>query len=215
MLETISSLVRSVTIIVLIAGFLEMLLPSGEIKRFVKAILGLFILVSMLNPILGLFDKNVVSEVLAWQDPVQGTALSTIMVQGEEISREMNEEAVEMYGKNLAKQIETVVKLVKGVAWVEADVKMGKNQTNPGYETIDSVVLTVGTADKEAEKEGIKEVEPIEVDISGPENTFKEDPAQEEIKAQIAETLKNFYNFREEQMDIRMMSRDEEGRNVE
>ena len=159
MLDAISDLVRNVTIIVLIAGFLEMLLPSGEIKRFVKTVLGLFILVSMLNPLLGLFDKNVVSEVLAWQDPIKGAELSTILGRGEELSEEMNEKAVDMYSNNLAKQIETVVKLVKGVAWVEADVQMLIDKTNPSLKAVDKVVLVVGTAAKEGVKEGIEKIE--------------------------------------------------------
>lgn len=215
MLETISNLVRNVTIVVLIAGFLEMLLPSGEIKRFVKAVLGLFILVSILNPLLGFFDKNVVSEVLAWQDPIQGTELNTIMAQGEELSQEMNEKAVELYRRNLAKQIETVVKLVKGVAWVEADVKMGENQTNPNYQEIENVALVVGTAEKQEEKGGIKKVEPIEVEISSPKNNFITDPDETEVKEQIMETLKSFYSFRDEQIDILIMSHHEEGRKIE
>lgn len=210
MLEAISDLVRNVTIIVLIAGFLEMLLPSGEIKRFVKVVLGLFILVSMLNPLLGLFDKKVVSEVLAWQDPIKDSELSTILGQGEKISEEMNKKAVDMYSKNLAKQIETVVKLVKGVAWVEADVQMAINKSNPNYEAIDKVVLVVGMVEKEGEKEGIDKIEPIKVEISSPKNDFSENPDQKEIEEQIKDTLKNFFSFREEQLDVLIMSHQEE-----
>ncbi|MEL7564234.1 MAG: stage III sporulation protein AF [Dehalobacterium sp.] len=210
MLDAISNLVRNVTIIVIIAGFLEMLLPSGEIKRFVKAVLGLFILVSMLNPLLGLFDKNVVSEVLAWQDPMESSELSTILGQGEKISQEMNEKALEMYRKNLAKQIETVVKLIKGVAWVEADVQMAINNSNLNYEAIDKVVLVVGMIGNEGEKEGIDKIEPIKVEISGPKNNFSENPDQKEMEEQIKDSLKNFFGLREEQIDILMMSQQEE-----
>jgi len=210
MLDAISNLVRNVTIIVIIAGFLEMLLPTGEIKRFVKAVLGLFILVSMLNPLLGLFDKNVVSEVLAWQDPMGDSELSTILVQGEKMSQEMNEKALDMYSKNVAKQIETVVKLVKGVGWVEVDVQMAMNKANPNYEAIDKVVLVVGMVGKEEEKEGIDKIEPIKVEISSQKNSFTENPDQREMEEQIKDSLKNFFSLREEQIDILIMSHQEE-----
>lgn len=219
MIDTISNLVRNVTIIILIACFLEMLLPQGEIKKFVKTVLGLFILISILNPILGLFDKNVVSEVLAWQDPIQeDIELNTILNQGESISKEMNEKAIEMYRINLAKQIETVVKLVKGVTWVEAEVEMEINNTNLNHESIEKVQLLVGTGENEKKKEGVKEIKPIEIDINGPQekpkkNIFK--LGDEEIKEQIIETLKNFYSFREEQLEVIMIEEHEEGKKNE
>ena len=218
MLDTISDLVRNVTIIVLIAGFLEMLLPQGEIKKFVKAVLGLFILISILNPLLGLFDKNVVSEVLAWQDPIQeNMELNSILDEGKEISEEMNKKALEMYRVNAAKQIETVVKLVKGVVWVEAEVKMAENLANQGLESIEKVVLRVGTADKEKQEESIKEIEPIEIDLSNPptKTTSTSGPATGEIKENIRETLMNFYSLRAEQIEIIIVPEEEEARKNE
>lgn len=213
MLDAISTLVRNVTIIVIIAGFLEMLLPNGEIKRFVKVVLGLFILVSMLNPLLSLFDKKVVSEVLAWQDTTENSKLNSILSQGEKISAEMNQKALDMYRKNLAKQIETMVKLVKGVAWVEANVNMEINKANPSYEAIDKVVLVVGMMKKEGEKEEgeeIKKIKPIKVEISHSEKKISDDPDQKELKEQIKATLKNFFNLKEEQIEILVMSQQEE-----
>lgn len=209
MLDAISTLVRNVTIIVIIAGFLEMLLPNGEIKRFVKVVLGLFILVSMLNPLLGLFDKKVVSEVLAWQDTTGNSELSSILNQGEKMSAEMNKKALDMYRENLAKQIETMVKLVKGVAWVEASIDMKINKINPSYEAIDKVVLVVGMMKKE-EGEEIKNIKPIKVEISHSEKSFSSDPDQKELKEQIKATLKNFFNLEEEQIEILVMSQQEE-----
>jgi len=209
MFDAISDLVRNVTIIVLIAGFLEMLLPQGEIKKFVKAVLGLFILVSILNPLLGLFDRATVNEVLAWQDPIQETMeLNSILKEGEEISREMNEKAVEMYRQNMAKQIETVVKLVRGVVWAEAEVQMKAERVSSGYEAIEKVFLRVGTDEKEEEKGGIEKIKPINIKIDHAQEEIRENlnkPNQEEIKEQIVETLKNFYNFREEQIEINII----------
>ncbi|ATW24027.1 stage III sporulation protein AF [Candidatus Formimonas warabiya] len=209
MLNTIRDLVRDVTIIVIIAGFLEMLLPSGEIKKFVKAVMGLFILVSILNPLLSLFDKNVACEVLAWQNPAPNTELTSILHQGEEISRHMNDKAVDLYTKNLAKQIEMIVKLVKGVTWVQAMVEMEKTG-NPDYGKISKVVLEVGTGSKNGAETDLEKVEPIDINISGEKRTAPESPDHEQMKVQIKEALKSFYSLNEEQIQITMMSQSEE-----
>ncbi|HHT64357.1 MAG: stage III sporulation protein AF [Bacillota bacterium] len=218
MVNAITDLVRNVTIIILIACFLEMLLPQGEIKKFVKAVLGLFILISMLNPILSLFDKKAVNEVLAWQDPIQEKAeLDTILKKGEEISEDLNEKAIEMYKRNLAKQIETMVNLVKGVVWAEVEVFMKINNENFSYDGVEKIIIHAGMA-RDGEEGGIKKIEPIEIKVTGKESNLKEQrhrPDQEEVKKEIRETLKSFYNFREEQIQIVIISQDEEGKGVE
>jgi len=203
--DTASELVRNVTIIVLVAGFLEMLLPSSEMKRFIKMVMGLFILISILNPLLSLFDRNVTSEVLAWQDPVQGMELNTILKKGKSLSRKMDEKALELYGKSLAKQIETVVKLVKGVAWVEADVEMKKSGKKPNYDQIDRVVIVVGTGENNI-PDAPEKIAPIEVRIEKQNKEVVRDSDKEMLKQQITETLQDFYGLKEDQIHIVIMT---------
>lgn len=218
MLDTISSMVRNVTVIVLIAGFLEMLLPSGEIKKFVKSVLGLFILVTILNPLISLWDQNKSAEVFAWQDPIEGNrSLDTILGQSQEISQEMKEKAMVMYQDNTAKQMETVVKLIKGVSWVEATVKVaGENNNDPQGE-IKHVNLIIGLKEKGVppgeEREGIQQVEEIKVSISQEENhdqVITQDQNQDQnLEGAIRETIKNYFSLKDEQIQIQMMSEDE------
>ncbi len=215
MLDMIRDLVRNVTIIVVIAGFLEMLLPSSELKKFVKAVLGLFILISMLNPLISLFDKNVTSEVLAWQDPAKNRELNSILSQGEQISQEMDEKTKELYSKNVAKQIETIVKLVKGVAKVDAKVEMDHSNTDSGYDQISRVVLEVSIGEKSNQKDGLAKIDPVEINISPPENDPVENHGYDQIEKEITEALVNFYHLKEDQIKIVIMSQNEEGSKIE
>ena len=46
-------IVRNVLVIILVSSFFELLLPDGKVKPFVRFnIIGLFILISVLNPAL-------------------------------------------------------------------------------------------------------------------------------------------------------------------
>lgn len=207
MLSTITDLVRNVALIVLLAGFLEMLLPSSEMKRFVKVVMGLFILVSILNPLLSLFQKNSVYEVTAWQDPNQEAELASIISNGEQLSQELNEEAMEVYSKRMAKQIEAVTKLIKGVSWVEADVEVSKESEKIEYDNIKRVVLVIGTGENELkEKEKIIEINSIEIKPKGAGEMGLTDPEEEHLKQQVQDILKDFYNLRDDQIHIVIMS---------
>jgi len=46
--------VRQIAIVVIVAGFLEMLVPDNGIKRYVKVAMGLFILLMILTPVMDL-----------------------------------------------------------------------------------------------------------------------------------------------------------------
>ena len=200
-MQTISELVRNVTIIVIIAGFLEMMLPSSELKRFIKMVMGLFVLVSILNPIVSLLRQETAYEVFAWQDPVQGMELNSILQQGEELSRDMTEKAEVMYANSMGKQMETIVKLVKGVAWVEADVKVKETGTHPDYGKIERAVLVIGIGEQEQST-----IEPINIRISGEEIFEVSQTEKDDIKHRVVEALKNFYGLTEEQISIVIVS---------
>ncbi|MGI6066543.1 MAG: stage III sporulation protein AF [Bacillota bacterium] len=201
-MQTISELVRNVTIIVLIAGFLEMMLPSSELKRFIKMVMGLFVLVSILNPLISLLRQETAYEVFAWQDPVQGMELNSILQEGEKLSRDINEKAAEMYADSMAKQMETIVKLVKGVAWVEADVEVKETGKHPDYGKIDRAVLVIGIGEQQEQNT----IEPIKISISDEETNKTAQSENNEIKYRVVEALKNFYGLQEEQIHVVIVS---------
>ncbi|MGI6712993.1 MAG: stage III sporulation protein AF [Bacillota bacterium] len=202
MLKTVTELVRNITVLVLIAGFLEMLLPSSEMKRFIKVVMGLFILVSILNPLLSLLNKNATCEVLAWQDPMmKNQELNTILQKGKQLSQQMDEKATEIYAENTAKQIETVVKLVKGVSKVEADVQISKSDKDNDYGKISRVMLVIGTK-QNSSSPALDSIKQVEVQIGPPKTQPEQDSEKAQLKYQVIETLQNFYNLNEEQIDV-------------
>ena len=65
MIEALGEIVRNVAIIVLLTSFMEMLLPNSSLQRFIKVIVGLFIMVTILNPILTFLKQDMV--ISSWQ----------------------------------------------------------------------------------------------------------------------------------------------------
>jgi stage III sporulation protein AF len=126
-LELIKSIVREIAIIVLLASFLEMLLPNSNMKRFVQVILGLFILISILNPIASLIKtEEMVFQIEAWRyQPQSGYKFAEIITNAERISEARENVAVREYEERIENQISSLVQLVPGVNFSEVSVKVG------------------------------------------------------------------------------------------
>lgn len=57
MIEWISSWAEQIVVAVIIASIIEMLLPNGNNKKYIKAIIGVYILFTIISPIIGKFVK--------------------------------------------------------------------------------------------------------------------------------------------------------------
>ncbi|NLL19743.1 MAG: stage III sporulation protein AF, partial [Clostridia bacterium] len=56
MMEMFQELTRNLVLLLLLATFLEMLLPKSDLTRYIRLVVGLFVLLTILQPVLDLFD---------------------------------------------------------------------------------------------------------------------------------------------------------------
>jgi len=121
MLDMISEMVRNIAVLVLLALFMELLLPFGELSRFIRMVMGLVLLAAVLNPILGLLKQEQLLPSFQKEDYSQETA--AILDRGEELSTQMEDQALSEYEQSTVSQIEALVSLVDGVKSVEASAE--------------------------------------------------------------------------------------------
>lgn len=113
-------LLINVTVIILLTTILDMLLPEGKMQPFVRMAMGLFIIVTILSPILNLINKD------AWLDSwiltekiSDGESMMTI---GENWAEE-NEDAVLLaYQNKLERQISGLIYLLDDVAECQTEI---------------------------------------------------------------------------------------------
>lgn len=126
MLAAVTDWVRNIVMVVLFASFLELLLPSSGMQRFVRVIMGLLILLAILGPVVDVLQSRVAPEVpaLAGQS---GPAADRVRSGTETVVRERDRLAVELYRKDLARQIRAVVASVDGVADARVAVELAQD----------------------------------------------------------------------------------------
>jgi stage III sporulation protein AF len=136
-------MIRNVVIIVLLTTFLDMILPSSNLQRFVKVIMGLFVVVTLLNPLINLFTKDRNFEVLAWQQAENGAGFKSVQSKTETLQEVNQQLFLENYEKQLAGQMEALVKLVQGVQTAEVELKLKGGSRVGTLEEVEEVRVLV------------------------------------------------------------------------
>lgn len=101
-METIYLLVRNIIFIILIAVFIEMLLPMKETRRFLEVVVGLFVLITILNPIVSLIQQEPQLQLDIQEGNKQ--ELDEILNQGKQLQQVQVEQARSNYGKRIEEQ---------------------------------------------------------------------------------------------------------------
>lgn len=141
----ITNIVREIAIIVILASFLEMLLPKSNMKRFVQVVLGLFILISILTPIANLISGDELAyHIEAWQyHPETNYQLEEILAQGQRISQANQKTTIREYEMRLEKQITSLIQLVPEVNYTDVTVAVDSDTKKNTYGKIREIYIDI------------------------------------------------------------------------
>lgn len=205
-------------IIVLLAAFIEMLLPGEEMGRYVRLVMGLFVIIALLQPVVRFLDEGQSFEVSAYSNLPAESAIdfSNIIKQGEALQQQGRKVALEEYRQRVARQIQAVVRLVPGVRQAEVEVEVEEDARNFGNILRVAVVVELGDRASAAPPRtgSVAPVEPVKIEIgkSEPlpgETTLEStggphlsNPDPEGVKQEVIATVSNFYNIRPERVQV-------------
>lgn len=120
-MEGLQTLVRNLAIIILMASFLEMLLPTKSMQGFVKLIMGLFVISAVLGPITSLLHLPVRMDIPAWSEVSSRDLPVLAGNNGLQIGRDAVQEQFKLI---LQHQIEALVLGISGIDEVNVVVTL-------------------------------------------------------------------------------------------
>lgn len=214
-METIKLIVKSILLVIMMASFLEIILPRNDMKRYINLIIGLFVIISVLNPMLSLVNKGISFNFF---DNLTGTTEETnaIISKGKQISEEQKSQAAKEYKEKLTKQIMGLAGLYQGSEAGQVEIDMVDNPADQQFGEIRKIILHMPNSKNKNEQteNGYISQPDIQVDeISvtpqnekGLNDKNKSKGASETINNKT-ENLKNaiadFYGINREQVEIR------------
>lgn len=188
-MEVLIQIVRNLLVIIMVASFLELLLPDGSIKPFARLAMGLFILVAILNPALNLLYEDREFKVNLWDYQVNQGQSEEILEAGKKINQRITAADSDAIKARVEGQIGAMTMLVPGVEDVNINAGVDSNGTVTRLDV--KVIPGSGLGDEDNEKINV---------FSGQAGLSRNE--QEHIKQKIINLVENVYGFKNVNIEI-------------
>lgn len=178
-MQTLQTLVRNLAIILLLATFLEMLLPNKSMRGFVQMVMGLFVISAVLAPITTFLHTPLSMEIPAWTVTTPQD-LPAIAAEGQGVKA--GRDAVqEQYRQIMVHQIEALALGTNGVEAASVDIKFEEGAGG----VIDQPKIIGINVTLTSAKGEIQPVQPITIGQS-PLPPKTQSPKAEEVREKIS-----------------------------
>ncbi|MFA5535554.1 MAG: stage III sporulation protein AF [Bacillota bacterium] len=113
-MQGLQTIIANLTILLFFGFFMELLLPNNSFKGYLKVILGLFIIITLLTPVLNLLHQQIDIR-LVFEAEGSESKLGSIIQQSKELEKKQEEAALEMTKAHLEDQIEGMLSFTYGI----------------------------------------------------------------------------------------------------
>ena len=190
--------VKYIIFVVLFASFLELLLPSSSMQRFVRVIMGLFIMLAIMNPIISIVQNHLIP---TNQVPALSTNFgNSIINDSMNMSNDRESLSLELYKKELAQQMKILVMAIDGVADVHVNIEINTVKNSNIAGGIESVILYIkpGLSAKDRKVAAVSKI------TIGEQKDKPEDP-HIDLKKRISEIVTELYQIPKEKIEVRII----------
>ena len=143
MIENLSSWAKGITLAVIVVSILEMLLPNNKTKKYIKMVMGVFILFNIISPFINAKDLKNLNEIDASKYVNEN---NKNYVEQKSMDERLEELYIEEIEKDIIKKVEK-----KGykVSMCKVDEKITKNEEETGITKIKLKVEKTGEVKQE------------------------------------------------------------------
>ena len=177
MVEWISGWAQGIIVAVIIATIIEMLLPEGSSKKYIKVVVGIYILFTIVSPVITKITNKEfkLSDIIDLDEYIEAASSDNTY---NELEKSNNENIKEVY-----------------IASLKSDIE-GK---------INSITISVSKLDEKEENNNIEIVNEVEINVSTSTEKSKENEKEElskKEKEELKEYLSSVYELPEDNIII-------------
>jgi len=206
MIEFLKDWCLNIAALVIFIVLLEMLLPSGKMKKMINLVSGLILVIALINPVLGLLQKGVDLEVYQMSNS-NFIDKKEIMVNSQVLKEEQIRQITNLYRSKIINQVEELVKGIKGVSDVKADVIINDDYSDENFGEVKRVYLELKLGEADEKAKGIKRIKTIDKVIVGREKNREIEEVEDakidkELRKEIENKIENMLNIQKENIVI-------------
>ena len=199
MIEFIKNWANQIIVAVIISTIIEMILPSGNNKKYIKIIIGLYVLFTIIQPIIvEVTGESIDISNFNYNKYFDEDILQTSIIDFENNNSKLIKQA---YIDNIKEDIKNKIKK-KGYELINCSIDILDDESKETYGTIQSISLKIEKQEKEKieESRNIIKVENIDINISNNTSksntdTTKESSLSNNEKIEIIEYLAEQYSI--------------------
>lgn len=126
MIEAINHIIVNIVVIIIITTILDLLMPEGRMQSLVKLVMGMFVVVTMLAPVVSILHQEHFLDAWVLELP-QEQQMDSIMAQGEDMRMEQTKAMWQEYQKKLNGQISAILLLMPEVERCFVNTEVDEN----------------------------------------------------------------------------------------
>lgn len=200
MIDWFRSWSKGIIIAVIISTIIEMILPDNTSKKYIKIVIGIFIVYTIISPVINQFFGDDVNKYLNVDNYIQTSAN---VVQTNQITTDSNSSIEKIYVQNLQNDIKTKLK-GKGYIAENVNIKISDDETY-NIEKIEIKISQKSSTNSEKKQTVtiVDNIKSIKVNVET-KNNDKADKSviNENDKKEIKQLLKSTYEIDEDKVNI-------------
>lgn len=201
MVEFLNSWVQGIVVAIIIATVIEMLVPEGNNKKYVKIIIGIYIIFTIVSPVISKLGKQEIDftnsiDISKYQKEIKKYSVDTNQFQ-----KESEKSIQDVYISNLKTDMKSKLE-EKGYKVNQIQIRTGAE----GEYIVEEIRLQLEKNQKEEieQKQNTVQVNIVKIEIS--EEETKEDKLQNKLEEkeikEIKTYLTNVYEIKEENIKV-------------
>lgn len=199
-MESIKELVHVLIIIIVMAIFLEMLLPNSQMQGYVKMVMGLVVIVVVLETGANLIQQDFKFDLPALTSRTQEPPLESLINDGQRLAGLQKQQAMQEYQQGIEKQVLALARLQSDVNIADVKVITTDDPQDANYGRLTGVVLEI--ASEPVDEQQIAKIESVEIAVDGVPNNQTTALINNEEARQVARNVADFYNIPLEQVRV-------------
>lgn len=200
-MESITSWAQGIIIAVIIGTILEMLLPNGNSKKYIKVVIGVYIVFSIVSPVISKFTGSEfkldsVIDINKYEDKISSYEIDT-----KNLENTNNSNIKEVYILNLKKDIKAKIE-EKGyiVNTIQIEIE------NTDEYKVKNINMTISKRENKKEEQKVNEIEKVNIEVKIENNAIEETTemirlTENEIK-EIKEYISSVYEINKNNINI-------------
>jgi stage III sporulation protein AF len=181
-LNSIYTWVNTIIVAVVFVTFIDILMPSGSIKKYAKLVLGLLVMTIILQPVLTFLKKDYSLSGYSFKIQSQMDT-SLIQKESEGYSQKQQESVSKLYKENLEKRMEDDINRLTGQSGSKVSLVIAEDVKAQNFGEIKKVTVYLKNSVKTVEKVGKVEIGDKKTQDSNKNQTPQNDDLKNKISA--------------------------------